>query len=48
MLVRELLELLRQYPADLRVVVNGYENGYDEPDVWADIHSEDQPEHGET
>ena len=30
MLVRELLELLRQYPADLRVVVNGYENGYDD------------------
>ena len=30
MLVRELIELLRQYPADLRVVVNGYENGYDD------------------
>lgn len=28
--VQELIELLRTYPADLRVVVNGYEDGYDD------------------
>ncbi len=30
MLVGELIELLQEYPAGLRVVVNGYENGYDD------------------
>ena len=30
MIVSELLDLLREYPADLRVVVNGYEEGYDD------------------
>ena len=30
MTVRELLELLGGYPGDLRVVVNGYEEGYDD------------------
>ena len=30
MLVGELIEALRQFPAGLRVVVNGYENGYDD------------------
>ena len=30
MIVSELIELLHQYPADLRVVVNGYEQGYDD------------------
>ena len=28
--VSELIELLQEYPADLRVVVNGYEEGYDD------------------
>ena len=28
--VQELIELLRTHPADLRVVVNGYEDGYDD------------------
>ena len=28
--VSELIELLKQCPADLRVVVNGYEEGYDD------------------
>lgn len=28
--VRELIELLGRYPGDMRVVVNGYENGYDD------------------
>ena len=28
--VRDLIELLQQFPADLRVVVNGYEEGYDD------------------
>lgn len=28
--VSELIELLREYPANLRVVVNGYEEGYDD------------------
>lgn len=30
MIVSELIELLQQCPADLRVVVNGYEEGYDD------------------
>ena len=30
MTVSELIELLREYPASLRVVVNGYEEGYDD------------------
>lgn len=29
MTVREPIDLLHDYPADLRVVVNGYEDGYD-------------------
>ena len=28
--VRELIDLLQQFPAGLRVVVNGYEEGYDD------------------
>ena len=30
MTVSELIDLLREYPAGLRVVVNGYEGGYDD------------------
>ena len=30
MTVKELAELLGKYPNDLRVVVNGYEDGYDD------------------
>lgn len=30
MTVDELAQLLADYPPDLRVVVNGYENGYDD------------------
>lgn len=30
MTVKELAELLKKYPDDLRVVVNGYEDGYDD------------------
>ena len=30
MTVNELVQLLAAYPADLRVVVNGYEDGYDD------------------
>ena len=30
MTVKELAELLRKYPDDLRVVVNGYEDGFDD------------------
>ena len=30
MTVSELIQLLAAYPADLRVVVNGYEDGYDD------------------
>ena len=30
MTVRELAEFLKKYPDDLRVVVNGYEDGYDD------------------
>lgn len=30
MTVQELSQLLSRYPADLRVVVNGYEDGYDD------------------
>ena len=30
MTVREMIELLGRYPDDMRVVVSGYENGYDD------------------
>ena len=30
MTVNELVELLQSFPGDLRVVVNGYEEGYDD------------------
>ena len=30
MTVSELIQLLREYPTGLRVVVNGYEEGYDD------------------
>ena len=30
MTVKELMEYLQKYPDDLRVVVNGYEDGYDD------------------
>lgn len=30
MTVVELISVLREYPPDLRVVVNGYEEGYDD------------------
>ena len=30
MTMKELVELLRKYPDDLRVVVNGYEDGFDD------------------
>ena len=30
MTVKELVELLGKYPNDLRVVVNGYEDGFDD------------------
>ena len=30
MTVKELMEFLGKYPDDLRVVVNGYEDGYDD------------------
>ena len=30
MTAQELIQLLAQYPPDLRVVVNGYEDGYDD------------------
>ena len=30
MTVKELVELLEKHPEDLRVVVNGYEDGYDD------------------
>ncbi len=30
MTVSELIELLQEYPTSLRVVVNGYEEGYDD------------------
>lgn len=30
MTIGELIQLLAQYPSDLRVVVNGYEDGYDD------------------
>ena len=30
MTIEELIQLLAQHPPDLRVVVNGYEDGYDD------------------
>ena len=49
MTVSELIELLREYPASLRVMVNGYEDGYDaRPVIGADIRSGDVSEHRNT
>ena len=45
MIVSELIELLQEYPAGLRVVVNGYEDGYDDLFTAADLSRGDQPEH---
>ena len=30
MTIQELIRILRAYPADMRVVVNGYEEGFDD------------------
>ena len=30
MIVKELIQILESYPQDLRVVVSGYESGYDD------------------
>lgn len=30
MTVKDLIQVLRTYPADMRVVVNGYEGGFDD------------------
>ena len=30
MTVKELIAILQRYPSDMRVVVNGYEDGYDD------------------
>lgn len=30
MTVQDLIQILRTYPADMRVVVNGYEDGFDD------------------
>ena len=30
MIIADLVEVLQNYPPDLRVVVNGYEDGYDD------------------
>ena len=33
MTVSELIEMLKNYPGDMRVIVNGYEGGYNDPSV---------------
>ncbi len=33
MTVDELIQLLANYPPDLRIIVQGYEEGYDDPEV---------------
>jgi hypothetical protein len=46
MTVTQLIEILRQYPPDLRVIVSGYEDGYndisifEEKEIAVDIHTE--------
>ena len=46
MKVSELIEELKKFPADLRVVVNGYEGGFSDPrigsviDIELDVNSE--------
>lgn len=44
--VGELMEILKQYPEDMPVVVSGYENGYENfhhPVVKKVIHQPDNP-----
>ena len=48
MLVSELIELLREYPSDLLVVVNGYEEGYDDLSPRQISIAKDQSEHRDT
>ena len=47
MTVNELLQLLKGYPPDLRVVVNGYEEGYDDLSPEQTVRDQSCPEHGE-
>ncbi len=42
MTVAELITLLQACPPDARVVVDGYEGGYDEPRVRGDVMTPDQ------
>ena len=47
--VRELIETLAQYPPDIRVVVNGYEDGYDNlhVDSLSTVSIRPKPDHAE-
>lgn len=47
--VKELIEALAQYPPDIRVVVNGYEDGYDNlhVDSLSTISIRAKPNHAE-
>lgn len=45
MTVHELMQLLSKYPSDLRVVVNGYEDGYDDVEPGRIFVRTDKPEH---
>ena len=38
MTVKELMKFLEKYPDDLRIVVNGYEDGYDDIFTRTDFH----------
>ena len=42
MTVKELMKFLEKYPDDLRVVVNGYEDGYDDISPESDFHQKNR------
>ena len=48
MTVEQLVRLLRDYPPDLRVVVDGYEDGYDDLSAGAALCGQNRPGHRET
>ena len=48
MTVQELMQMLAQFPSDLRVVVNGYEDGYDDLSPERIVPNQDSSEHRPT
>lgn len=46
MTVEEIINILKEYPPDMRVLVKGYEGGYDNPDEIKEIEVYDRGKGG--